>query len=226
MADSPAPARPRRPDKHTYFLILAIAARSRADCLGRRVGAVITREDRVLSTGYNGTPFGMPNCTEGGCRRCAQRDLDTSLRGGAYDVCICVHAEQNALLTAARFGQQTLGASITSTMQPCFGCLKELLQAGIERGPLPPPLGPGGGVPRPRAGPAVRGAPRPLPGLRPGRRPRHGHARTSSPPSARAERATAARRAAPMGYTEGEQPPPHGGPPVRAMRRDDEEEDE
>ena len=132
MTDTPTPARPRRPDKQMYFLILAIAARSRADCLGRRVGAVITREDRVLSTGYNGTPFGMPNCTEGGCRRCAQRDLDTSLRGGAYDVCICVHAEQNALLTAARFGQQTLGASITSTMQPCFGCLKELLQAGIE----------------------------------------------------------------------------------------------
>ena len=132
MTDTPPPARPRRPDKQTYFLILAIAARSRADCLGRRVGAVIAREDRVLSTGYNGTPFGMPNCTEGGCRRCAQRDLDTSLRGGAYDVCICVHAEQNALLTAARFGQQTLGASITSTVQPCFGCLKELLQAGIE----------------------------------------------------------------------------------------------
>ena len=94
MTDTPTPARPRRPDKQMYFLILAIAARSRADCLGRRVGAVIAREDRVLSTGYNGTPFGMPNCTEGGCRRCAQRDLDTSLRGGAYDVCICVHAEQ------------------------------------------------------------------------------------------------------------------------------------
>lgn len=134
MSQEPAPPaqRPVRPDKQVYFLLLAIAARTRADCLGRRVGAVITRDDRVLSTGYNGTPFGMPNCTEGGCRRCAQRDLDTSLRGGAYDVCICVHAEQNALLTAARFGQRTLGASITSTMQPCFGCLKELLQAGIE----------------------------------------------------------------------------------------------
>jgi dCMP deaminase len=128
----PSASRAPRPDKQTYFLLLAIAARTRADCLGRRVGAVITREDRVLSTGYNGTPFGIPNCTEGGCLRCARRDIDTSLRGGAYDVCICVHAEQNALLTAARFGQRILGASITSTMQPCFGCLKELLQAGIE----------------------------------------------------------------------------------------------
>ena len=128
-----APARasvPGRPDKQRYFLLIALAARTRADCLGRRVGAVITREGRVLPTGYNGTPFGMPNCSEGGCHRCSRRD-DDRLRGGAYDVCICVHAEQKAILTAARFGQQVLGASLTSTMQPCFGCLKEMLQAGI-----------------------------------------------------------------------------------------------
>jgi len=120
-----------RPDKRMYFLLIALAARTRADCLGRRVGAVIVREDRVLSTGYNGTPFGMPNCSEGGCYRCARRNDEPYLRGGAYDVCLCVHAEQNALLTAARFGQQTLGAGLTSTTQPCFGCLKEMLQAGI-----------------------------------------------------------------------------------------------
>lgn len=123
--------RRQRPDKRLYFLLIALAARTRADCLGRRVGAVIVREDRVISTGYNGTPFGMPNCSEGGCYRCAQRGREGYLRGGAYDVCLCVHAEQNALLTAARFGQQTYGASLTSTMQPCFGCLKEMIQAGI-----------------------------------------------------------------------------------------------
>lgn len=121
-----------RPDKQLYFLLIALAARTRADCLGRRVGAVIVRDDRVISTGYNGTPFGMLNCSEGGCYRCRNRDSEPYLRGGAYDVCLCVHAEQNALLTAARFGQQTLGASLTSTTQPCFGCLKELLQAGIQ----------------------------------------------------------------------------------------------
>jgi dCMP deaminase len=130
MTETPVPF--HRPDKQTYFLLLAITARTRADCVGRRVGAVITREDRVLSTGYNGTPFGIANCSEGGCMRCARRSTDPSLRSGAYDVCICVHAEQNALLTAARFGQRTLGSSLTSTLQPCFGCLKELLQAGIE----------------------------------------------------------------------------------------------
>lgn len=133
MTQPAAPPPPlSRPDKQLYFLLLAIAARTRADCLGRRVGAVITREGRVLSTGYNGTPFGMPNCSEGGCRRCSQRSEDATLRGGAYDVCVCVHAEQNAILTAARFGQRTLGAAMTSTVQPCFGCLKEMLQAGIE----------------------------------------------------------------------------------------------
>jgi len=127
----PTAGRAPRPDKNLYFLLIALAARTRADCLGRRVGAVITREGRVVSTGYNGTPFGMPNCSEGGCHRCSQRDTGTAPRGGAYDICVCVHAEQNAILTAARFGQQTLGASLTSTTQPCFGCLKEMLQAGI-----------------------------------------------------------------------------------------------
>jgi dCMP deaminase len=127
----PPEGRVRRPDKQLYLLLIALAARTRADCLGRRVGAVIHLEGRVLSTGYNGTPFGMPNCSDGGCHRCANRDATPYLRGGAYDVCLCVHAEQNALLTAARFGQRTLGASLTSTTQPCFGCLKELLQAGI-----------------------------------------------------------------------------------------------
>ncbi|TMC48032.1 MAG: dCMP deaminase family protein [Chloroflexi bacterium] len=132
---SPAPTEGRvaRPDKRLYFLLIALAARTRADCLGRRVGAVIVRDDRVLSTGYNGTPFGMPNCSEGGCHRCLHRGEEAPyLRGGAYDVCLCVHAEQNAILTAARFGQQTLGAGLTSTTQPCFGCLKEMLQAGIS----------------------------------------------------------------------------------------------
>ncbi len=141
MPDSTPPTPPpsaspvqelRRPDKSIYFLLIAMAVRTRADCAGRHVGAVITREGRVLSTGYNGTPFGVPNCSEGGCHRCRQRRDRPEMRSGAYDVCICVHAEQNAILTAARFGQQTLGASMTTTVQPCFGCLKEMLQAGIN----------------------------------------------------------------------------------------------
>lgn len=121
-----------KPDKDTYMLLLAFAARTRADCLGRRVGAVLARDGRVLSTGYNGTPFGMPNCSTGGCYRCSQRHGDPSKQGGSYDVCLCVHAEQNALLTAARYGQQTMGSTLITTLQPCFGCLKQMLQAGVE----------------------------------------------------------------------------------------------
>lgn len=110
-------------------MLLALTARSRADCTGRKVGAVIVREDRVISTGYNGTPIGMPNCSEGGCHRCAHPEEFKA--GSAYDLCICVHAEQNALLAAARFGQSVLGASLYTTLRPCFGCLKEALQAGV-----------------------------------------------------------------------------------------------
>lgn len=108
---------------------IALAVRARADCLGNRVGAVLVLDDRIISTGYNGTPASMVNCTEGGCPRCANRERYTS--GRAYDICICVHAEQNALLTAARFGIATEGAVLYSTMRPCFGCTKELLQARI-----------------------------------------------------------------------------------------------
>ncbi|NIN71016.1 MAG: CMP deaminase [Gemmatimonadetes bacterium] len=110
---------------------LAVAVRKRANCLGSRVGAVVVKEWRVLSTGYNGTPSKMPNCLEGGCERCAHPEKFESGKG--YDLCICVHAEQNCLLAAARFGISVEGATIYTTMRPCFGCTKELLQAGVER---------------------------------------------------------------------------------------------
>ena len=71
----------------------------------------------------------MPNCLDGGCNRCAGRGQYES--GKDYDLCICVHAEQNALLSAARFGIATEGAVLYSTMRPCFGCTKEILQAKI-----------------------------------------------------------------------------------------------
>jgi dCMP deaminase len=109
---------------------IALAVRSRASCTGRRVGAVIVRESRILSTGYNGTPSKMRNCADGGCHRCAHPEEYPS--GEGYDVCICVHAEQNALLAAARFGVAVAGCTMYTTLQPCFGCLKELLQADVR----------------------------------------------------------------------------------------------
>jgi len=119
-----------RPDMDHYMMGIAIAVRSRANCLGSKVGALIAVDRRIVSTGYNGTPSGMRNCDQGGCDRCA--DPRRFPPGTAYDVCICVHAEQNALLAAARFGIPVAGATIYTTLRPCFGCFKELLQAQVE----------------------------------------------------------------------------------------------
>ncbi len=116
-------------DFNEYYMHVAIAVRMRANCKGRKVGAVLVKENRIISTGYNGTPEGYKNCLDGGCARCNKRD---KLKG-QYDICICVHAEQNALITAARFGLATAGATIYSTIRPCFNCTKELLQAGIKK---------------------------------------------------------------------------------------------
>jgi dCMP deaminase len=119
-----------RPSPDAYFMGIALAVRSRASCTGRRVGAVIVRDGRILSTGYNGTPSTMTNCEDGGCHRCAHPEQYAS--GEGYDLCICVHAEQNALLAAARFGVAVAGCTIYTTLQPCFGCLKELIQADVR----------------------------------------------------------------------------------------------
>jgi len=132
--DSESPKRrskTKRPEQHEYFLKIALAVSERAVCLGRRVGAVLVKDGRIISTGYNGTPENMPNCDEDekGCYRCAHRDEFES--GSGYDVCICVHAEQNALLAAARFGTAVEGAILYTTHQPCFGCAKEALQAKV-----------------------------------------------------------------------------------------------
>lgn len=113
-----------------YYMNIAIAVREKANCLGRRVGAVIVRDNRIVSTGYNGTPEGITNCLDGGCVRC--RDKATYAPSVGYDVCICVHAEQNALLTAARFGNSVEGAEVYSTLRPCFDCTKAMLQAKIR----------------------------------------------------------------------------------------------
>jgi dCMP deaminase len=122
--------------KHDFYMRLAGVVESGAKCLGSRVGAVAVRDDRVLGMGYNGTPSGYPNCTEQerGCRRCALRhDAPAGvLTGRLYDICLCVHAEQNVVVTAARFGVALADAWVYTTLQPCFGCLKELMQARVR----------------------------------------------------------------------------------------------
>lgn len=87
-----------RSDELSYFMLLAELASLRSNCMKRRVGAVLVSERRVVSTGYNGTPRGLRNCADGGCARCNGR---TSC-GVALDECLCLHAEENALLEAGR----------------------------------------------------------------------------------------------------------------------------
>lgn len=134
----------RQQRKDEYYMRVAEAVRTAANCLGSRVGAVLVLQDRIISTGYNGTPAGFPNCSDGGCVRCSDSrhikeghpHLATDpehISGKALDRCICVHAEQNTVLTAARFGISVDGACLYTTLSPCFGCLKEAAQAGVKR---------------------------------------------------------------------------------------------
>ncbi len=120
------------PSTDEYYMGIALAVREKANCTGNRVAAVIVKENRVVSTGYNGVPEGMKNCLDGGCLRCSNPNGQFK-SGTGYDLCICVHAEQNALLAAARFGISVNGATLYTTMQPCFGCAKELVQAGVSQ---------------------------------------------------------------------------------------------
>ncbi|MGH8983991.1 MAG: deoxycytidylate deaminase [Acidimicrobiia bacterium] len=127
-----------------YYMGIADAVEKGANCLGTKVGAVIVLNNRVVSTGYNGTPEGFDNCLDGGCVRCHDRWLEKQGRieemsdpahraGQALDRCVCVHAEQNAFITAARFGNAVEGATLYTTWSPCFSCLKEAVQAGVRR---------------------------------------------------------------------------------------------
>ena len=120
-----------RPSIDDYLMGIAVAVRARANCSGQRVGSVIVQDGRIISTGYNGTPRDMTNCEDGGCHRCSHRTEFVS--GTGYDLCICVHAEQNALLAAARFGISVAVAAFYTTTRPCSRRTQEMLQAGIAR---------------------------------------------------------------------------------------------
>ncbi|KAI9325918.1 cytidine deaminase-like protein [Zopfochytrium polystomum] len=118
-----------RPSWDLYFMRLCNLAASRSNCLKRRVGCVITRDRRVIATGYNGTPRGIRNCSEGGCRRCA----GGAGRGEKLDECWCLHAEENALLESGRERIAGDGASILyCNTCPCIGCAKKIVQAGVQ----------------------------------------------------------------------------------------------
>ncbi|TIB93988.1 hypothetical protein E3Q19_00694 [Wallemia mellicola] len=114
-----------RPNWDTYFMELADLASQRSNCMKRRVGAVLTEEKRVVATGYNGTPRGLKNCTEGGCTRC-----NSGVEQG-FAECLCLHAEENALLEA---GRSRIGSNAVLYCDtcPCLGCAIKIIQTGIK----------------------------------------------------------------------------------------------
>ncbi|MDE0011612.1 MAG: dCMP deaminase family protein [Candidatus Poribacteria bacterium] len=118
-------------DWSDYFLSIAEAISKRSSCGRRRIGAVIVNEKNIIiSTGYNGTPSGMLNCVDGGCARLGK---DKSIGTGvSLPEDMCMHAEENAIIFAARYGQAVDGAMIYCTVKPCHSCLKKIIQAGIR----------------------------------------------------------------------------------------------
>ena len=117
----------RRPGWDEYFMGIAQMAALRSNCMKRKVAAVIVRDRRIVSTGYNGTPRGVTNCNEGGCPRC--NSLTPS--GTKLGECLCSHAEENAIVQAAYHGISVCGATIYSTFSPCLICTKMIINAGI-----------------------------------------------------------------------------------------------
>ncbi len=123
----------KRPTWDEYFMLMVEVVKKRADCTRRQVGSLIVRDFRIISTGYNGTPHKIKNCSEGGCLRCQRRDKG-EIKGYEYEEsCICIHAEQNAIIQAALHGSSTRGATLYTTTNPCSSCAKIIANAGIIR---------------------------------------------------------------------------------------------
>jgi dCMP deaminase len=117
-----------RPSWDEYFMAIARVVASRSNCVKRKVAAVVTRDRRIISTGYNGTPRGVRNCNEGGCPRC-----NSFAEGGTrLDECLCSHGEENAIIQAAYHGVTVRGGTIFTTFSPCLTCTKLIINAGLS----------------------------------------------------------------------------------------------
>lgn len=118
-----------RPDWDTYFMDIAVVVARRSTCLRRRVGAIVVKERRVLTTGYNGAPTGLAHCADAGC----VRDRLKIPSGERHELCRGLHAEQNAIIQAAVYGVSIRGGTLYSTDYPCSVCAKMIVNAGIKR---------------------------------------------------------------------------------------------
>lgn len=118
-----------RPDWDTYFMRITKLVATRSSCLRRRVGAVLVKDKRILATGYNGAPAGMAHCEEAGCLR----DQLHIPSGERHELCRGLHAEQNAIIQAARQGTEIKDSTLYCTTAPCSLCAKMLINAGVMR---------------------------------------------------------------------------------------------
>ena len=116
-----------RPDWDNYFMEIAEVAARRSNCCRRQVAAVIVKDERIISTGYNGTPRGIRNCFEGGCPRCAS----DAPSGQNLGECLCSHGEENAIVQAAYHGIAVKDSTMYTTFSPCLLCAKMIINAGI-----------------------------------------------------------------------------------------------
>ena len=117
-----------RPDWDHYFMEIAQVVARRSNCLRRQVAAVIVKDGRIISTGYNGTPRGIKNCHEGGCPRCASNTPS----GKNLGECLCSHGEENAIVQAAYHGIAVKDSTLYTTFSPCLLCSKMIINAGIK----------------------------------------------------------------------------------------------
>jgi len=116
-----------RPGWDAYFMGIAKVVATRSNCMKRQVAAIIVKDKRIISTGYNGSPRGTKNCNEGGCARCNSfADSGTKL-----DECVCSHGEENAIVQSAYHGIAIKGSTLYTTFSPCLTCTKMIINAGI-----------------------------------------------------------------------------------------------
>jgi len=120
----------KRPSWDEYFMEITNLVATRATCLRRKVGAILVKDRRILATGYNGPPKGVPHCDElGGCLR----EKLSVPSGERQELSRAVHAEQNAIIQAAKMGTNIDGATLYVTNHPCFICAKMLINAGVSK---------------------------------------------------------------------------------------------
>lgn len=118
-----------RPSWDEYFMGIVDLVKERSTCLRRQVGALIVKDKRILSTGYNGAPTGCSHCEEIGCLR-EKLQIPSGQR---HELCRALHAEQNAIVQAAMYGVSVAGGTLYVTHQPCVMCAKMAINAGIKR---------------------------------------------------------------------------------------------